>query len=220
MQGESVRRVLVWPGMLRLTHWLLAASILALLASGWVLANLPQHHGQALDVHRPAGGLFVLALAVRLVLLLFGEGPAHGAALIPRGEQLRAIPRMLVFYFSLARARLPAWYAHNPLWAPVYLLLFAILLVQALTGLFIDAPYLVLGERLPVVHGNVAVALGWIVGLHVLAAFLHDWRGTGSDISAMVNGHRTFVIRPREKETTKPVPFVSLDRRTGAEEER
>ena len=41
--------------------------------------------------------------------------------------------------------------------------------------------------------------------------FMHDAKGTGSDISAMVNGHRIFVVQKTDKKEAGTVQHVSLD---------
>jgi hypothetical protein len=47
--------------------------------------------------------------------------------------------------------------------------------------------------------------------LHVVTVVLHDAKGTASDVSAMINGHRIFIIEDRDALHTQDVQFVSLD---------
>ena len=37
--ATEVRRVRVWPGVVRLTHWAMAASLLVLIPTGWLLTT-------------------------------------------------------------------------------------------------------------------------------------------------------------------------------------
>jgi Ni/Fe-hydrogenase 1 B-type cytochrome subunit len=211
MEGTGVQRVLIWSGMLRLSHWLMALSVLVLLATGGLLGSIAEFHDALLDYHYLAGYALIAALLCRAYLLFFGHGAASMTDLIPRRDQLGAMTDMLRFYLSFARWPLPSWYAHNPLWRPIYLLLLVLLVLQALSGLFADAPYLIAGESVSGYHNLGATLIGFISGLHVLAVFLHDLKGTGSDVSAMINGHRIFVIKLIPRQIEAGVQRVSLD---------
>ena len=100
----------------------------------------------------------------------------------------------LLFYVSLGRAPQPRWFAHNPLWKPVYLLLFLLLALSLLTGwLMPDRPVLG-GLYLPHLHRWLADGIGiWTVA-HLFSVVLQDLKGTGADISAMISGSRCFTI--------------------------
>ena len=37
--ATEVRRVLVWPGVVRVTHWAMVLSLLVLLPTGWLLTT-------------------------------------------------------------------------------------------------------------------------------------------------------------------------------------
>jgi Ni/Fe-hydrogenase 1 B-type cytochrome subunit len=66
----------------------------------------------------------------------------------------------------------------------------------------------VLGFYLPSVHEFLAsIILGFTV-LHLVTVVLHDFKGTASDISAMINGYKVFVI---QKQESSAVHTVSLD---------
>ncbi len=204
MSGESVRRVAVWSGRLRTLHWALALATLSLLASGWLLSQeLTPLSANLRVVHVSAGVLLGLALAGRLILLVFGRG----------AEQLRdfrlspaGMLGMLRFYVTAGRAPLPAYYAHNPLWAPLYLLLFVVLALQTASGL----AWLTAGAADPEYFQALPWLLGWTLSewhlggyriiaaftlAHLIAVFWHDWKGSGAEISAMLNGHKIFIIR-------------------------
>lgn len=194
MQTEKVQRRLVWSAPLRLCHWLMAAAVLTLLATGWLLGAGTRYAKAAADYHYIAGYVLIAALALRLYLLLLGTGTAHWRDCLPARGQWRAVGATLRSYVSLGRWPLPAWYAHNPLWGPVYLALFGMLAVQAATGLTIDAPYRLAGVGLVTIHAALAQFIGWFAIVHIAAVFVHDALGTGSDISAMINGHRIFIL--------------------------
>ncbi len=204
MPGEIVRREPVWSGRVRVLHWTLALTTLLLLASGWILsAEYTPLMANLHSVHVSAGVLLSLALAARLALLVWGCGAEHARDF---RTTLRAMLDMLRFYITAGRAPQPAYYAHNPLWAPLYLLLFATLALQSASGLTwwyggaadpeytLALPWL-LGWTLPEWHHAGYRVIGTFTLAHVLAVGWHDWKGTGAEISAMLNGHKIFIIR-------------------------
>lgn len=207
--AEQIRRIAVWSGWLRLAHWALAGATLLLLATGWLIAHAPSLARSAAEIHYLGAGVLVFALALRLFLGLFGRGAERLEHLVPRAAELAAMRASLVFYLSLGRSRLPNWYAHSPLWKPLYLLLFVLLLLSALTGwLMPDMP--VLGRfYLPRVHTVLADALFVFMLAHLFSIVLHDLKGQGADVSGMINGHRYFRIE-RDGLVRPEIPEVSI----------
>ena len=207
MSAIPIQRTRVWSGALRVGHWVLALCVLALLISGWALSlSLADKLQPWRDVHVTVGAMLGIALLFRIVLLVAGRTPTDRwrDCLPLTRQQWHAARAMLVFYLSLGRVPLPAWYGHNPLWGPFYLLLFAVLGLGVVTGLLIaqhDPQSLLqlaatpwwLGWTLPEWHTGLAWVTGGYSVAHVLSVFLHDARGTTSEISAMVNGHKIFL---------------------------
>jgi len=211
MAVATIKRIPVWSGRLRLSHWLMTFAVVILLATGWLLGKLPELYDALLDYHFQAGYVLIAAVLLRVYLLFFGRATDTLGDLVPHRQQLGAMRDMLRFYLSFGRSRLPAWYAHNPFWLPLYLVLLVLLGVQILTGVFADAPYL-LAHRTPGDwHRLGAIAIGSIAGLHVAAVFLHDLKGTGSDTSAMISGQRIFIVTPLQQQIDPGVQQVSLE---------
>ena len=220
--STEIRRVLVWPGVVRATHWALAASALVLLATGELLgsgrvASVELHGLLADGLHRPAGHVFALALAVRLVLLFTaGRAVAGWRALVPDASARDGMRETLRFYSTLGSGRPPRYYAHNPLWGPLYLVFFALAAAQAATGLTLELGFLrgLLHADEPALlalHGRLAEwVLVWCT-FHVATAVLHDWRGQGSDVSALISGYRIFVPEPPAPDDLGKVATVRLD---------
>jgi Ni/Fe-hydrogenase 1 B-type cytochrome subunit len=206
----SIRRVLVWPATLRLLHALVALSVIVLLATGWLLDHDAALYTGARDYHFIAGYALLGALAIRLPLLAVGKGPARLSALLPGAEQRRGAIATLRFYLSLARTPLPRWYAHNPLWGPLYLAMLALLLVAVITGLGYDSDRAILGLSAVDTHATVARLVLILVVAHLIAVVLHDLRGTGADVSGIINGHRFFTIEPLEPEIDTPSTEIDL----------
>jgi len=217
MSAIPIHRTRVWSGALRVGHWVLALCVLTLLISGWALSLVLADKLQPWrDVHVTVGSMLGIALLFRIVLLVAGRTPTdRWRDCLPLTRlQWHGVRAILVFYLSLGRVPLPAWYGHNPLWGPLYLLLFAVLGLGVVTGLLIarhDPQSLLqlaatpwwLGWTLPEWHTSLAWVIGGYSVAHVLSVFLHDTRGTTSEISAMVNGHKIFLT------TRLPQEFVA-----------
>jgi len=212
MKQPEIRRRLIWSKTLRWCHWGMTLSVLVLLFSGWLITWIPEKADSLDDAHYVGAAVLIAVLTIRLWLLLLGKSNDLLKNLLPNRHQLRQGWQVLRSYLSLGKIPLPKWYAHNPLWAPLYLFLFAILLLQIVSGLLLLNQVTLLGElsiREMHVLGFQVISLFTL--LHISASFFHDAKGTGSDISAMVNGHRIFVIEPQQPETPQSSTVISLD---------
>lgn len=196
---------------MRLAHWLIALSVIVLMATGWLVKMTPSVAESASEYHELASIGLTLGLILRLWLLFFGPAPAHWKTLIPKRADVQKMGMMLRFYMTGGKALLPKWYAHNPLWAPVYLIILAILVLQALTGLLMEAHPLMWGFYLPSVHDFWAPVILVFTIAHVIAVVLHDVKGTAADVSAMINGHRVFIVEEADSQHTQNIQTVSLD---------
>jgi Ni/Fe-hydrogenase 1 B-type cytochrome subunit len=206
--------------MLRITHWVMALSVLTLLLTGWLLGYSTELYQALLDYHYIAGYALIGALVLRLPLLFLGKGAEHVLDLLPRGEQRRAAIATLKFYLSGARAPLPRWYAHNPLWGPLYLALFVLLSICALTGIGYDSTLQLGALGATDLHRGCATLVAVLVLAHLIAVVLHDLRGTASDVSAMLNGHRIFVVEPLQVPLNTPSAQIDLREITDREQHR
>lgn len=191
MQQENIRYVLVWSAWLRLSHWIIAGGVLFQIGSAWALAHDDANYTYWLDWHIIAGQVILMALALRVVLLFF-PGSNNWRALIPEKSQLQAMVQMVKFYLSLARFPLPNWYAHNPLWLPVYPVFFLVLAGCAISGLLYNSSHVFFGNPMYELHGALAGLIVIFSIFHIATVFLHDLKGKGAFISAMINGYRYF----------------------------
>lgn len=211
MAITAIKRIPVWSSLVRLSHWLLALSTLLLLASGWLIERTPGIAEIASDWHYIVGSIFTIGLILRLWLLIFGHGSEQWKQLMPKPSDLPKIKAMLIFYITLGKAPIPKWHAHNPLWMPVYLLMFALFIALSLTGHFQESFPIVLNIYLPSLHELLSVIVASFVILHLVTVFLHDLKGTGSDTSAIINGHRIFVVESIDSAQENGVQTVSVD---------
>jgi Ni/Fe-hydrogenase 1 B-type cytochrome subunit len=201
----------VWSGWMRLAHWLIALSVIALMASGWLVKMAPSIAVSASEHHELASIGLTLGLILRLWLLFFGPTSARWKTLLPQQADFQKMGMMLRFYVTGGKSPLPKWYAHNPLWAPIYLFILVILVLQTVTGLVMESHPLMWGFYLPSVHDFWApVILGFTV-VHVIAVVLHDVKGTAADVSAMINGHRIFIVEDADSQHKQDIQTVSLD---------
>ena len=193
MQQEEIRYVLVWSGWLRLSHWLIALGVLFQISSAWAISHTQPDDAFWQDWHIIIGQVVLIALGLRAILLFF-PGSSHWRTFIPDRSRLRAILQMLKFYLSLTRFPLPNWYAHNPLWQPLYLIFLLVLLVCTISGLLMATPYRLFAYSASEWHSGCAHVILLFSVLHVGSVFLHDWKGKGAFISAMINGYRYFHV--------------------------
>jgi Ni/Fe-hydrogenase 1 B-type cytochrome subunit len=210
--ADNIRRVLVWSGWLRVTHWALAVSTLVLATTGWLIAQTPSVADAAADVHYMAASLLLFGLALRGFLGLFGQGPERFVHLLPGPSEWRALRSSALFYLSVGRAPRPNWYAQNPLWKPLYLLLLIALCVSAASGWLMSDRPLIGGLYLPGLHDDVAGLVIVLVLAHVYSVVLQDIKGQSGDISAMFSGVRHFdVERPNAAKPDPSQVSIRLD---------
>jgi len=207
--AEQIRRVAVWSPRLRLAHWLMAGATLVLLATGWLMGAAPSLARAASDFHYLAAAVLTFAFVLRLWVGRFGQGAERFANLLPGDTDVRGMRESLVFYLSFGKAPLPNWYAHNPLWKPLYLFWFLVVLGSLATGWVMPDTPLIGGIYLPRLHAWLANATAMLLVLHLFSVVLQDIRGQSADVSAMIGGHRYFTI-DRDSLVRPDVPTVSV----------
>lgn len=189
--SNSINRVAVFSAFQRLTHWLLSAGILFELASAWLV----QHSNVDIivwsDWHSMIGQLVLLLLVFRIVLF-FVAGSGHWRLFIPTREQRHIMLQTFKFYASLGRLPCPDWYAYNPVWQPVYLAMYLLMVCSSMSGLFSGSYVFLLGASVSELHGSIAYLLMYLILAHIAFAVLHDVKGNGAQISAMLNGFKYF----------------------------
>lgn len=212
MNPTQIRRLPVWSKPLRLCHWSMALATLILLLSGWLMTWAPERADQVRDTHYYAAALLIAGFVARLWLLFAGKGSELWGELLPNRHRLHQGAEVLRSYLTLGKLPLPRWYSHNPLWAPLYLLLFVVLLAQIGSGLLLlNQVTLIGGLSLRSLHGWGYLFLLGFTLLHVAAVFFHDAKSTSADLSGMVNGYRLFTIEPLQEEARGSFKVVPLD---------
>ncbi|MGF1545969.1 MAG: cytochrome b/b6 domain-containing protein [Thiotrichales bacterium] len=213
----------IWSGLLRFTHWSLAALVTIALATAWLFRSAPEIGAGLRELHLLAGKLTVLVLMLRVWLMFFGPASERWSALLPALAHLRAAlftpllwlaqrvlrksperletllpgstePRRLgdiyAYFFDIRAADPPPRNAHHPLWAPVYLLIWIILLVVLLSGLSQLNGQLFAPATATHLHRWGAGVVLWFVVLHLAFVVFSDWKLRACGISTMIHGYR------------------------------
>ncbi|HLG71735.1 MAG TPA: Ni/Fe-hydrogenase, b-type cytochrome subunit [Chloroflexota bacterium] len=139
---DPIVRVYVWQVPVRLVHWTIFFALIVLSFTGYYLHNpfFVVRGQQAYTlatmrfIHEVTAFVFTAAFVVRIYWFFAGNLYARWKAFIPvtRGQR-RGVGAMLKYYLFL-RWVAPDEVGHNPLAASVYLLIYALFLVQILTG--------------------------------------------------------------------------------------
>ena len=218
--NEEIQMAEVWPPIIRLLHLLMAAPVTILIVtgllmhSGMILNDVLHQH--LLNIwHLPSGHVLMGVVLVRLVLLVIRRDVAGWRALMP--DKIDDIFKVAMFYLSLARMQLPAYFAHNPLWKILYLAMYLLLAVQVFTGFLLESAWLRSVFRTDsstalMQHQSLLEVLLVMVVLHIITALLHDWKSPTGSISSMVNGNKFFHIEKNDNKIhTDQTVSVSLD---------
>jgi Ni/Fe-hydrogenase 1 B-type cytochrome subunit len=137
-------RLYVWQAPVRITHWVTAGCIVVLALTGGYIADpfLIPPGGNVMStvrlIHIVAALTFLLSGLVRTWWLLAGNRFARWSAFIPTSRfQATELFRQAGFY-GFVRPEIPKVLGHNQLAATAYLALFALLLVETVTGFALD----------------------------------------------------------------------------------
>jgi cytochrome b len=186
-QGQSGRGTLIWDLPLRISHWGLAAAVLG--------AYLTERTGPVAFRWHVLFGYAVLVLA--LFRVAWGWlGPAHA-----RFSDFVRGPRTALAYLRSRGARSPG---HNPLGGWMILLLLALLLAEAASGLPANDAIMNAGPLYGLVtpqqsdvfthwHAMVWPVLVAAIAVHIAAAILYLWPGGTNLIAPLITGYRADV---------------------------
>jgi Ni/Fe-hydrogenase 1 B-type cytochrome subunit len=138
-------RVYVWEVPVRVTHWLIALSIVVLSVTGLYIGNpfittsgpAGQHFvmGWTKVIHGWAAYVFMAAVLARMIWMFTGNKYAHWDKFIPvhRSRIHGFWPTIKFYLFALRKP--PGFVGHNPVAGATYLLVFGLYFVQIATGL-------------------------------------------------------------------------------------
>jgi Ni/Fe-hydrogenase 1 B-type cytochrome subunit len=162
IRGEILQPVYVWQYPLRLVHWGIVISIGVLSVTGYYihnpyiygLLNRPFLMGWFRFVHEAFGMFFLAMLLLRIYLFFGGNQWENWRQYVPQGKSSFGEMWEMVKFYTFIRPTPVSKIGHNRLAALSYLGLYALVLVEVVTGL-------VLYQRL--LHNAFLLALvGWI----------------------------------------------------------
>ncbi len=137
-------RVYVWQVPVRVTHWVTAGCIVVLSLTGGYIADpfLIPPGGSVMTtvrlIHMAAAITLVASGLVRTIWLLAGNRFARWSAFFPTSRfQATEVFRQAGFYMFV-RKEIPRVLGHNQLAAAAYVVLWALLLVETVTGFALD----------------------------------------------------------------------------------
>jgi Ni/Fe-hydrogenase 1 B-type cytochrome subunit len=137
-------RLYIWQVPVRVTHWVTATCIVVLSLTGGYIADpflIPAGGGVMSTIrmiHIITALTFLVSGLVRTYWLLAGNRFSRWTAFIPTNRyQLTELFRQAGFY-GFVRKDIPEVLGHNQLAATAYLALFALLLVETVTGFALD----------------------------------------------------------------------------------
>ena len=201
----------VWDPVVRWFHWINFLSVLGLSALGLLLLNddslaLGRQAKEKIEsVHVMFGYVFAANLAVRLWWAFVGKRVARWRAILPFGRRYRA--ELKRYVHNLRRGRSHTYLGHNPLGRLSVTALFALLLLQVLTGLALAqvVPWRP-GHWVEETHETGFYLLVIMAAMHVVAVIIAEVRGGSALISAMFSGRKIIDVRQHEPRGPGPPP--------------
>ena len=186
--NDKVDKRLVWDLPTRLFHWLLAASILASYLTAEAGSPTMQWHMYL--------GYWTLGLVIFRILWGF-FGPRHARF----GNFLAGPRRVFGYAAGMFRRDSTPSVGHNPLGALSIVLMLAMVLTQAVSGLFITDDIVWSGPWNPAVSGKTADFLAsihhrnfdillWVIGLHVLMILYYGVYKRQNLLGPMITGYK------------------------------
>ncbi len=200
----------IWQIPVRITHWVTATCIVVLSVTGLYIADpfLIAPGGTIMStirlIHILAALVFLVSGLVRTWWLLSGNRFARWSAFIPTSRfQAMELFRQAGFY-GFIRKDIPKVLGHNQLAATAYLALFALLLVETVTGFALDG---LLGSEpgatlfgwlrelfgpqlLRLVHHLAMYAILAIAVFHIYSCILVDHIEKNGLVSSIVSGFK------------------------------
>lgn len=143
--ASRIVKVYVWEAPVRITHWLIALSIVVLSVTGFYIGNpfiaVPGRAGDHFVmgwmkvIHGYTAYVFIAAVLARIIWMFTGNKYAHWDKFIPvHRSRLRALwPTFRFYVFALRKP--PGFVGHNPLAGLAYVLVFGLYFLAIITGL-------------------------------------------------------------------------------------
>jgi Ni/Fe-hydrogenase 1 B-type cytochrome subunit len=189
IKSVDTERLYVWELPVRLTHWLIVFSFIALAATGYYIGHpFIEVTGPARDhflmgtvrvVHLYAAIMFAVSVLVRIYWMFVGNRYARLGQLTPFGaERLRSFREAMMFY-SFVRREAEECAGHNALAGSSYAMVYGVYLLLIATGLALysadaapSSPFRVFDVLTPLFGGLQVARLLHHVGMWVVMIFI------------------------------------------------
>jgi len=192
--ATGATRALVWDLPVRLMHWTLVMAV----AGAWATQEL---EGDWFEYHVWCGYVVLCVAATRVVWGFVGTRHARFTAFV------RGPGTVLDYARGLLQRRATHHAGHNPLGALMVLALLAMLLAQAVTGLFANDQIMSTGplfgyvtsatsDRLTTIHKQMFDLLLVAICLHVIAALVYLFVKHDNLILPMITGRKPAELVP------------------------
>ncbi len=147
LASTEIVRVYVWEAPVRITHWLIALSIVVLSVTGFYIGrpfiSVPGPAGQSFVmgwikvIHGYAAYVFLVAVLARVIWMFTGNKYARRDKFIPahRSRIHGFWPTIKFYLFALRKP--PGFVGHNPVAGATYALVFGLYFVAIATGLML-----------------------------------------------------------------------------------
>jgi Ni/Fe-hydrogenase 1 B-type cytochrome subunit len=176
-RDEDLTRVYVWEAPVRLTHWLIALSIVVLSVTGIYIgrpflivpgeARFRFVMGTMKVVHFYAAIVFTLSVFSRVLWMFLGNWYASWKSFIPATARRRRGLLTTFEFYVFALRKPPGFIAHNPLAGMAYVAVFVLYFVMIGTGLglyavdaHVESPFRLFSFLVPLFGG--AQSARWI----------------------------------------------------------
>ena len=218
-RGDAIERLYVWQIPVRITHWLIAASLAVLTVTGLYIGHpflagsggpAAQHFvtGTVKVIHFYAAIVFTLAVLARIAWMFVGNPYARWYNFLPFRRGTTGTFKFYVFW----QRNPPAIIGHNPLAGVAYSAVFLLYLTAIATGLamygtsaHVESPLRAFAALAPwfgglqmarwIHHAAMWLLLGFTVH-HIYSAVLMAHVERNGLVDSMVSGYK-FVRRPQ-----------------------
>jgi Ni/Fe-hydrogenase 1 B-type cytochrome subunit len=229
--SSDLARVYVWEWPVRITHWLIVASILTLSATGIYIGRpFVTSHSTTLmatvkEIHGYAAIVFTLAVVSRVAWMFVGNTYSRWYNFLPvHRHRRKGLVGTFEFYVFLLR-KPPGYVGHNPLAGMIYVLVFLLYFVMIATGFSLystgapaDSPMRIFQFLVPLFGGVQSarwihhVVMWLLLGFavhHVYSSILMSQVEANATTESIISGYK-FV--PRE-DVTEPGARTERSRR-------
>jgi cytochrome b len=187
------KRIFIWDLPTRLFHWLLVLFF----AASYGFSKLGNDY---IDWHFYSGYGVLTLILFRIIWGVIGTKFALFSQLSLHPKAVWGYAKRL--FLKREQSGLPRFAGHNPLGSVMVVFLLLSILIQAVSGLFMDDEIFTTGPYngslgsgfdgvMSLLHHNLIDFILWAIGFHIGAALFYKWVKKQDLIKSMVTGYKT-----------------------------